>query len=122
MFLKVAIASLDGVWINQHFGRSDRFLIYRLETSGEYQLVEEREVKRPCGWGQHEADVLQEAARTLSDCGVALVSRIGPEAEKVLAAQGVKAFEIYDTVENALRKLNRYVNAVSEKAKQSLTK
>ncbi|MCL6457836.1 MAG: hypothetical protein K6T85_07505 [Gorillibacterium sp.] len=117
MTFKVAIASLDGVQINQHFGRTDKFLIYQIEDNGEYEVVEERAVKRPCGSGQHEDDALNQAAQLLSDCSVALVSRIGPGAEQALAAQGVKAFEIYDTIENALKKLNRYFNTLKDKAK-----
>ncbi|MDF2925388.1 MAG: Dinitrogenase iron-molybdenum cofactor biosynthesis protein [Paenibacillaceae bacterium] len=115
MAFKVAVSSLDGVRINQHFGRSDSFLIYQIEDNGEYALVEERLVSRACGFGGHEEDALERAACLLSDCSVALVSRIGPGAEKALAAKGVKAFEIYDTIERALTKLNRYLQAVKDK-------
>lgn len=115
MAFQVAVASLDGQRINQHFGRSRSFLIYRVEDYGGYELLEEREVKPPCGPGQHEEDALMETARLLQDCSIALVSRIGPGAEKALAAHGVKAFEIYDTIDNALKKLNRYLNALRSK-------
>lgn len=115
MAFKVAVASLDGIHINQHFGRSDGFLIYQIEENGEYALVEERAVSRPCGPGKHEDDALKQAAAQLSDCSIALVSRIGPGAEQALAAKGVKAFEIYDTIERALQKLNRYLQALNDK-------
>lgn len=115
MPFKVAVSSLDGVRINQHFGRSEFFYIYRVEDNGEYELVEERKVKPPCGMGRHEDDALEQTALLLQDCSIALVSRIGPGAEKALAAKGVKAFEIYDSIDTALKKLTRYLHAVQQK-------
>lgn len=109
MGVKVAVASVDGVWVNQHFGRCDRFYIYRLEGVKAFRLEEEREVKRPCGGEGHEEDTLLQAARQLADCGIVLVSRIGPGAERALAARGIQAFALYDTIENALGKLSRYM-------------
>jgi nitrogen fixation protein NifX len=120
MTFRVAVASLDGQLINQHFGRSTSFLIYKIEENGEYELVEERAVKSPCFTGRHEEDALEQAALLLQDCSVALVSRIGPGAEKALASKGIKAFEIYDTIDHAFKKLTRYLNAVREKKTNSV--
>ncbi|WP_058302287.1 NifB/NifX family molybdenum-iron cluster-binding protein [Gorillibacterium timonense] len=115
MTYQVAVASLDGVRINQHFGRAERFLIYQIDGSGQAACIEEREVKRACGYGSHEEDSLLASAAALADCSFALVARIGPGAEKILAKQGVKAFEIADSIPNALEKLVRYLDRVRER-------
>lgn len=113
MAFQVAVSSLDGIHINQHFGRSKVFLIYRIEEDGSYRLLEERRLHQtPCGNGRHSDDALQLAAQLLADCSIALVARIGGGADKVLASKGIKAFEIYDTIENGLSKLVRYLHHV----------
>jgi len=109
MDYQVAVASLDGIRVNQHFGRSERFLIYRIDEAGRTELVEERPIRRACGNGSHEEDALTAAAAALSDCSFALVARIGPSAEKLLAKQGVQTFETADSVAGALGKLAGYI-------------
>lgn len=120
MDFKVAVASLDGVWINQHFGRNREFLIYRIEENGEYELVEKREITSPCELGQHQEEALVHAARELQDCSIVLVAKIGPGADKILAAHGIKAFEIYDKIDRAIEKLIRYLNNVKTKKETSI--
>ncbi|WP_162162980.1 NifB/NifX family molybdenum-iron cluster-binding protein [Gorillibacterium massiliense] len=96
--------------INQHFGRSERFFIYRVEADGRAVLLEEREARRPCGNGSHEEDALEAAAAALSDCSIALVSRIGPGADRALLRRGVKAFETPgELIPDAIDKLVRYL-------------
>ena len=42
MDVKIAIASSDGLTVNEHFGRAHCFRIYRLNDAG-YEFVELRE-------------------------------------------------------------------------------
>lgn len=121
MEFKVAVASLDGVLINQHFGKNREFLIYRIQDNGEYELVENRELKAPCELGQHHEDALVQAAKELQDCSFVLVARIGPGAEKILATHGIKAFAIYDRIDRAIDKLIRYLNGVKKKQESSIS-
>lgn len=117
MAYQVAVASLDGIRINQHFGRSERFLIYRIEE-GRAALAEERPVRRACGFGSHEEEALAAAADALADCSFALVARIGPYAEKLLAQRGVQAFETSDSIDGALEKLTGYIRRVAARPAQ----
>ena len=39
MDVKIAIASSDGLTVNEHFGRAHSFIIYRLHDAG-YEFVE----------------------------------------------------------------------------------
>ena len=45
----IAVASMDGKDINQHFGHAERFLIYDM-VNGEAKLVDERKVERYCSF------------------------------------------------------------------------
>lgn len=119
MEFQVAVASLDGVLINQHFGKNREFLIYRIQDNGEYELAERRELTAPCQSGQHHEDALVQAAKQLQDCSFVLVARIGPGAEKILAAHGIKAFEIYDRIDRAIDKLIQYLNGIKKKQESS---
>lgn len=40
--LKVAVASTDGIHINEHFGRASEFMIYEVDEEGKYSLIENR--------------------------------------------------------------------------------
>lgn len=115
MEFQVAVASLDGIFINQHFGKNREFLIYRIQDNGEYGLVETRELKAPCGQGKHHEETLVRSAKELQDCSFVLVARIGPGADKVLASHGIKAFEIYDRIDRAIDKLIKYVNGTTKR-------
>lgn len=110
MTIQVAVASVDGLAVNQHFGRAERFLIYRIGEDGRTELAEDRPVRRACGNGDHETEALAAAAAALADCRFALVARIGPAAEKALAKRGVLAFETAGPVERALGKLAAHLS------------
>ena len=47
----------------------------------------------------------ERVVRLLSDCRIVLVARIGPGAQKVLMAHGLRAYEAPVFIEDALRKL-----------------
>lgn len=90
----VAVASSDGIAINEHFGRSKAFWIYEVAETGEYRFVERRENQ---GQG-HTA-----AARLLTDVEVVLATQIGPRAEQELQSQGVLALPVSGPVDKALK-------------------
>jgi nitrogen fixation protein NifB len=81
----IAVATLEGVLINQHLGEAERVQIWSRTDKG-MKLVEERETpKRGCGpkrW--------LHLARMLGDCRAILVSGIGEIPKKVLSKYGVQ--------------------------------
>lgn len=40
MSYKIAIATSDGKFVNQHFGRANQFLIVELKGDGSYEVLE----------------------------------------------------------------------------------
>lgn len=83
----IAVATLEGVLINQHLGEAEKVQIWARNGKG-LELVEERETpKRGCGpkrW--------LHLARMLGDCRAILVSGIGETPRKVLEKYGVRPY------------------------------
>ncbi len=49
MSYKVAVASSDGKFVNQHFGMAQQFLIFEIDDD-EYKFMELRRMLRPVMW------------------------------------------------------------------------
>lgn len=105
---KVAIASSDGIVVNQHFGRADAFYIYEVEETGKYRLLEIRTVTPVCNRGNHSDNELRDNVSRLKDCKYILVSRIGLGAANVVEQFGITPMELPGMIEEALGKLNTY--------------
>ena len=106
---RIGIASSDGLVVNQHFGKANRFLIVETDDSGGFTAVEERRLAPVCDGGSHDPDRLDKNAALLTDCDYLLVSRIGQGALNVLENKGISVYEIPDLIENAVGKLLNYI-------------
>ena len=94
---KVAVASTDGVSINEHFGRAKEFLIYENAEGGTYKFLERRENILDNSRDNHAT-----TAQLIADVEVVLVNKIGPVAEKELQRHGVIALAISGPIDKAL--------------------
>ena len=106
--IRIAVASSDGIVVNEHFGRAQKFYIYDSDES-ELKLVEIRNVTPVCELGNHDDDRLKENAKTLSDCQYLLVSKIGQGALRVLESLGVESFEIPGIIQESIEQLIKYI-------------
>lgn len=107
MSIKIAIASRDGKFINEHFGRAEKFFIFQLDGS-ESSYIEERAVERACNGGEHEDSAFDKTAAVLADCKAIVVSKIGFGASNYMESLGFELFEAGMPIEDALEKLNKY--------------
>ncbi len=93
----VAVATMEGVLINQHLGEARTLQIWEKGENG-YRLVEERPTPEPGGglrrWLQ--------LARILRDCRALLVSGIGEKPYEVLKKSGVQPYEAAGFIEDGL--------------------
>jgi predicted Fe-Mo cluster-binding NifX family protein len=105
---RVAIASLDGKVINEHFGRAKEFLIVDIKADGSYEFIEKRSVTPLCNNGDHTGQALLSAVDTLRDCAAVLVARIGIAAERALKINNIKVFEYSDYIDEAIEKMAKY--------------
>jgi nitrogen fixation protein NifB len=83
----VAVASMEGVLINQHLGETSRLLIYE-KTDTDFCLVETRETPEP-GTGKQR---WLQMAQLLKDCRCLLVSALGDSPREILEHDGIQVF------------------------------
>jgi nitrogen fixation protein NifB len=93
----VAVASLEGVLVNQHLGEAFQLMIYG-EKQGRIGLIEARQTPEP-GGGMARWEAL---AGMLSDCRAILVSGVGGTPKKVLTDSGVEVIECEGVIEEAV--------------------
>ncbi|MDO5154888.1 MAG: NifB/NifX family molybdenum-iron cluster-binding protein [Eubacteriales bacterium] len=108
----IAVASSDGIVVNQHFGRAKSFLIYKIENDIP-SLWEKREVKPVCEGGNHDEEKLLKNIERISDCHYLLVSRIGNGAAALAERKGIECYEIPGLIEDSINQMINY-----EKLKQ----
>jgi nitrogen fixation protein NifB len=94
----VAVASMEGVLVNQHLGEAEKLLVYG-EKEGRVQLLEARTTPEKGGGIQR----WQAMAEALSDCSTLLVSGVGSNPQKVLSAAGIAVVEIEGLIDEAVQ-------------------
>jgi len=100
----LAVASMEGVLVNQHLGEADRFLIYGFEPeSNTCRFVESRPAPPPGGGN----DRWEALAELFSDCRGVLSSGAGGSPTKVLNASGVEVMVLEGVIEDAIGGLFR---------------
>lgn len=106
--LRVAVASSDGKFINQHFGKATRFYIYDVEPESA-KFVEVRDNPVPVCDSNcqdvHRDEAINDAVAVIADCSLVLVSQIGFGAREQLKVRGLIPFEVPDSIDRALQKL-----------------
>jgi nitrogen fixation protein NifB len=93
----VAVATREGVLVNQHLGEAKRVQIWRQTASG-YELVETRATPAS-GAGPNRWENL---ARVLDDCRALLVAALGDSPRAILEASGVKPVECMGLIQTAV--------------------
>lgn len=129
---RIAVASSDGVHVDQSFGETSEFRIYVVEADGSYYEEEIRKVeknfqdhvnKKPedcatasCGSGGHGCGTGcggdPEAVTIFSDCRCVICTRIGFKACKNLERRTIGAFDIEGEVVEILAKIIQYYKRV----------
>jgi len=104
--LRVAVASTDGKYVNDHFGRAKQFLVFDLSET-EYRFLELRPNTPSCNWENPDENRHLKTVELLSDCQVVLVARIGPGAEQFLNEHGIKVLVIPNFIDEALEELRQ---------------
>jgi predicted Fe-Mo cluster-binding NifX family protein len=96
---RVAVATSDGVQIDQHLGQATGFLIYDVEPTGKFDFVERRASSGPVKVDPH---VWSSVSAILEDVDLVLAARAGRGASQVLAEHGILAVAVTGPVEQAL--------------------
>ena len=97
--IRIAVASSDGVTIDEHFGQATGFRIYEVRDDGGYRLLETRADQTH---GEGGARTPAAIALLLADVDVVLASQLGPHAVDALKSKGIKGFAVKSNIDRAL--------------------
>jgi nitrogen fixation protein NifB len=95
----VAVASADGIHVDQHLGMARKLQIWRQDEAG-FALVGVRDM--PLAQGGDRWKLLRSA---IGDCRALLVSGIGPWPRAEIAAGGTAVLVVDGTIESGLRRV-----------------
>jgi nitrogen fixation protein NifB len=110
----VAVATLEGILVNQHLGEADRFQIWGQSSEGGYQFVEERPAPGR-GSGIHRWLNLSE---TLKDCRAVLVSGVGETPRQVLTENHILPVEMSGFIQMGLDAIYRNYDTTGLKGRR----
>ena len=94
----IAVASMEGVLINQHLGEAGQLLIYG-NNNGKIKHIDTRKTPKP-GTGVARWENL---SNTIKDCGTLMVSGIGDSPRKVLNQKGINILVLEGVIEEAVK-------------------
>jgi nitrogen fixation protein NifB len=94
----VALASHEGVLINQHVGEASRFWVFEPQTDGPPTLVGTREAPEAGGG----ATRWYELADLLHDCRAVFASAVGQTPRRILERHGVRVIEAVGVAADAI--------------------
>ncbi|SFB85331.1 NifB/NifX family molybdenum-iron cluster-binding protein [Butyrivibrio sp. YAB3001] len=109
---RIAVGTLDGKEITEHFGQSKGFRIIEIdqETDEEKPLAD-IEVVHSDGCGQgHNEDMLRTKIQALLDWNVIaiLVKQIGPGSERMVTKNGIQVLVAEGDVETAMVRIKKF--------------
>ena len=93
----VAVASLEGVLVNQHLGQAHRLLIYGREN-GRVRMIDARPAPLPGGGDKRWQDLVE----ILSDCRAVLAGGVGDAPRRALEAAGLEVHEMEGLIDDAV--------------------
>lgn len=110
----VAVASMEGILINQHLGEAEVFQVFERQGS-EYRLREERPAP-PRGGGVRRWISL---GRMLNDCRAVLVSGAGETPREILRESGLRTVEMNGFISEGLKAVYEGGNPALYKTRQT---
>ncbi len=98
----LAVATTDGLTVNEHFGHAKFFHIYTREAET-FELTGVRDAVAACQHTLgHDTTRFDKIIELLSDCDAILVNRIGEGAAAYLIERGVRVFEVSGLIDKVL--------------------
>ena len=94
----VAVATLEGVLVNQHLGEAIRFQVWGEDGQGGYRYIEDRPAP-PAGGGNQRWLAI---SRMLADCRALLVNDLGDGPREMLGKRGLRPVVMAGFIERGL--------------------
>jgi predicted Fe-Mo cluster-binding NifX family protein len=105
--MKIAIASSNGIYVNLHFSKAGRFMIYEIKK-GIPKLLEIRENKitgNHDGCGPEIKSLLDKVAELVEDCNIIVCYKIGGCGRDQFARKNIKVIESQELISDVLSKI-----------------
>ncbi len=103
---QVAVASKNGMLVDQHFGQVSEFYVYEY-SHGNAVFKERRNIEKYCN-GKKECgdkeDKMESIINTIADCDAVIAMRIGESPKMILNQRGIRVFATYDRIEDSVKK------------------
>jgi len=120
MSFRIAVASSNGLDIDQHFGSAEKFYIYEVRTDGSYSLlrINSPPERLPCNGTEKKCCGCQGGTITadysfLDGSNYVFAVKVGRNAERSLALENISAFSVETTVSEAVKKIAVYENRLN---------
>ena len=106
--MNIAFASSDGVAVDQHFGWSKQFYLYRVEKERSELLKVIDSSEEPEG----EQEKLGYKIGTIADADIMYCTQIGPTASKMVQAAGIHPVRVAEgeTISDAIAQLQEMLS------------
>ena len=111
MSYNIAVATSDGVNIDQGFGICDLFTIYEVDENGQFKVIEKRDVTvreeelpKDDGGMKCGGRALVKSEK-LSDCRAVICSEIGFRVRKDLNSRGISIFDMEEAIDPVIEKI-----------------
>ncbi len=93
----VAVASMEGMLVNQHMGEAESLYIFK-ETPSGYRMIEQRETPAKGGGMERWQNLLEK----IDDCRAILVSGVGSSPYNYISKAGVQVIEMTGLIDDGL--------------------
>ncbi|MDD5359247.1 MAG: NifB/NifX family molybdenum-iron cluster-binding protein [Sulfurovaceae bacterium] len=107
--MKIAFASKQNVYIDEHFGWCERFFVYEVSGDG-FSFA--REIDSSLKY-ENEGEKLLYKIECIDACDIVYVLQIGPKAANMVQSAGIfplKSSSETESIEDALQKIQYLIN------------
>ncbi len=106
MVYRIAVASTDGIVVNQHFGHAQQFHIIEIDPENlTYSYAGTRVTERVCQGHFHNDSSFDKVIDVLSDVHAVIVAKIGQGASQQLESRGLTVYEAPFPIEPLIEKI-----------------
>ena len=90
--MKVAVVSTDGINVNEHFGKAERFLIYELDANSTSLIEERKSTPLSVNDLQHSfnPERFKNVVNVIKDCKKVYITQIGDVPAEKLKAENIE--------------------------------
>ena len=105
--MKIAFTSSDGIMVDTHFGKAEKFYIYEIKKGGVYFRGSRKTIIYSNPEAEHtfDTDQLSKIYKTIDDCRILVTASIGETPMRILQDKGIMIDIARGTINSVFLKL-----------------